>query len=143
MPDRLCLQGILFVPRNDMAWQLLPLELGFGSRQTCRRHLDRWRKTGDFDRLHRSLRAELNAAGLHHSNRLAVRRGKPHRTPRRLRLLGPQHHRLQASRDDPTMIVSQALTMQFKSLQKRWTSTNPLAVSRIHRSLIGRRRRMR
>ncbi|MBM7057545.1 transposase [Streptomyces durocortorensis] len=30
--DRLCLQGILFVLHNDIAWQLLPLELGFGSR---------------------------------------------------------------------------------------------------------------
>ncbi|NUS17772.1 MAG: transposase [Streptomyces sp.] len=29
--DRLCLQGILYVLYNDIAWQLLPLELGFGS----------------------------------------------------------------------------------------------------------------
>ena len=29
--DRLCPQGILYVLHNDMAWQLLPLELGFGS----------------------------------------------------------------------------------------------------------------
>jgi transposase len=33
--DRLCLQGILYVLYNDIAWQLLPLELGFGSGQTC------------------------------------------------------------------------------------------------------------
>lgn len=39
--DRLCLQGILYVLRNDLAWQLLPLELGFGSGQTCWRRLDR------------------------------------------------------------------------------------------------------
>ncbi|MCU4749914.1 hypothetical protein [Streptomyces sp. G-5] len=32
--DRLCLQGILYVLRNDNAWQLLPLELGFASGQT-------------------------------------------------------------------------------------------------------------
>lgn len=31
MPDRLCLQGILFVLYNDIAWQLLPLETGFGT----------------------------------------------------------------------------------------------------------------
>lgn len=30
--DRLCLQGILYVLINDIAWQLLPLALGFGSR---------------------------------------------------------------------------------------------------------------
>ncbi|MEW9337235.1 transposase [Streptomyces tanashiensis] len=36
VPDRLCLQGVLYVLRNDIAWQLLPLELGFGSGRTCR-----------------------------------------------------------------------------------------------------------
>lgn len=63
MWDRLCLQGILFVLYNDIAWQLLPLVLGFGSGQTCWRRLDRWQKAGVFDRLHRVLLAELNAAG--------------------------------------------------------------------------------
>ncbi len=61
--DRLCLQGILFVLCNDIAWQLLPMELRFGSGQTCWRRLDRWQKAGVFDRLHRVLLAELNAAG--------------------------------------------------------------------------------
>ncbi|MET7887845.1 hypothetical protein [Streptomyces avermitilis] len=27
VPDRLCLQGILYMLHNDIAWQLLPLEL--------------------------------------------------------------------------------------------------------------------
>ncbi|WP_416070369.1 transposase, partial [Streptomyces sp. ME02-6991-2A] len=63
VPDRLCLQGILFVLYNDIAWQLLPLELGFGSGQTCWRRLDRWQEAGVFDRLHRVLLAELNAVG--------------------------------------------------------------------------------
>ncbi|HEY9328456.1 MAG TPA: transposase [Streptomyces sp.] len=61
--DRLCLQGVLYVLYNDVAWQLLPLELGFGSGQTCWRRLDRWQKAGVFERLHRHLLAELNAAG--------------------------------------------------------------------------------
>uniref|UniRef100_UPI003558AD84 IS5 family transposase n=1 Tax=Streptomyces halstedii TaxID=1944 RepID=UPI003558AD84 len=61
--DRRCLQGVLFVLYNDIAWQLLPLELGFGSGQTCWRRLDRWQKAGVFDQLHRVLLAELNAAG--------------------------------------------------------------------------------
>jgi len=68
--DRLCLQGILYVLHQDIAWQLPPLELelelelelGFGSGQTCRR-LDRWRQAGVFDQLHRILLAKLNAAG--------------------------------------------------------------------------------
>ncbi len=61
--DRLCLQGILFVLYNDTAWQLLPLELGFSSGQTCWRRLERWQEAGVFDQLHRVLLAELNAAG--------------------------------------------------------------------------------
>ncbi len=35
VPDRLCLQGILHVLHQDIAWQLLPLELGFGYGRTC------------------------------------------------------------------------------------------------------------
>ncbi len=58
--DRLCLQGILYVLHNDTAWQLLPLELGFGSGQTCWRRLERWQQAGVFDQLHRILLAELN-----------------------------------------------------------------------------------
>lgn len=61
--DRLCLQGVLNVLYDDIAWQLLPLELGFGSGQTCWRRLYRWQQAGFFDQLHRSLLAELNAAG--------------------------------------------------------------------------------
>ncbi|EPD55319.1 hypothetical protein HMPREF1211_02788 [Streptomyces sp. HGB0020] len=63
MADRLCLQGILYVLCNDIAWQLLPPELGFGSGQTCWRRLERWQQAGVFDQLHRILLAELNAAG--------------------------------------------------------------------------------
>ncbi|MFG2481025.1 IS5 family transposase [Streptomyces fagopyri] len=44
--DRLCLQGILYVLYNDIAWQLLPMELGFGSGQTCWRRLERWQQAG-------------------------------------------------------------------------------------------------
>ncbi|MFD6424069.1 transposase [Streptomyces sp. NPDC060198] len=61
--DRLCLQGILFVLHDDTAWQLLPLELGFGSGQTWRHRLAPGQRAGVFDRLHRVLLAELNAAG--------------------------------------------------------------------------------
>ncbi|MET9607413.1 transposase [Streptomyces sp. NPDC006512] len=60
--DRLCLQGILYVLHNDIAWQLLPPELEFSSGQTCGR-LERWQQAGVCDQLHRILLAELNAAG--------------------------------------------------------------------------------
>ncbi|MFE3270014.1 IS5 family transposase [Streptomyces sp. NPDC059215] len=61
--DRLCLQGILYVLHQDIAWQLLPLKLGFGCGQTCWRRLNRWQQAGVFEKLHRVLLAELNAAG--------------------------------------------------------------------------------
>lgn len=41
MPDRLCLLGILYVLHNNISWQLLPPEPGFGSGQTCWRRLER------------------------------------------------------------------------------------------------------
>ncbi|WP_369190848.1 transposase [Streptomyces sp. R08] len=62
VPDRLCLQGILCGLLDDIAWQLLPLEQGFGSGQTCWRRLDRWQRAGVFDQLHRRLLAKFNAA---------------------------------------------------------------------------------
>ncbi|GAA0325079.1 hypothetical protein GCM10010302_75250 [Streptomyces polychromogenes] len=58
VPDPQCLQGILYVLINDIAWQLLPLELGFGSGQTCRWRLDRWQQAGVFDRLPAERRRE-------------------------------------------------------------------------------------
>ncbi|WP_436995176.1 transposase [Streptomyces sp. enrichment culture] len=63
VPDRRCLQGILYVLYNDIGWQLLPPELGISSGQTCWRRLVRWQEAGVFDRLHRLLLARLHAAG--------------------------------------------------------------------------------
>ncbi|MGW7613099.1 transposase [Streptomyces sp. NPDC054766] len=60
--DRRCLQGILYVLYNDVSWQLLPLELGFGSGQTCWRRLGRWHEAGVFETLHGIRLAELHAA---------------------------------------------------------------------------------
>ncbi|MFD4633797.1 transposase [Streptomyces sp. NPDC058284] len=62
MADRLCLQGILYVRHQDIAWQLLPLKPGFGSAQTCWRHLERQQQAGVFDQSHRVLLANLRAA---------------------------------------------------------------------------------
>ena len=70
--DRRCLQGILFVLYTGITWQQLPLELGFGSGQTCWRRLDRWQQAGVFEALHRILLAELNAAGLFDWTRACV-----------------------------------------------------------------------
>ena len=53
--DRLCLQGILFVLSTGITWQQLPLELGFGSGQTCWRRLCRWSEAGVFGKIHQVL----------------------------------------------------------------------------------------
>ena len=63
VPDRLTLQGILFVLYTGIGWEDLPQELGYGSGMTCWRRLQRWTDAGVFDRLHHLLLADLNAAG--------------------------------------------------------------------------------
>jgi len=63
VPDRQCLQGILFVLYTGIGWEDLPQELGFGSGMTCWRRLKRWTEVGVFDQLHHPLLADLNAAG--------------------------------------------------------------------------------
>jgi transposase len=62
LPDRLVLQGILFVLWTGIGWEDLPQELGFGSGMTCWRRLRDWQHAGVFDQLHHLLLAELNAA---------------------------------------------------------------------------------
>jgi transposase len=63
LPDRLVLQGILFVLHTGIQWEFLPQELGFGSGMTCWRRLAEWNEAGVWQRLHEALLAELNAAG--------------------------------------------------------------------------------
>lgn len=63
LPNRLVLQGILFVLYTGIGWEDLPQELGFGSGMTCWRRLRDWTEAGVFDQLHQALLAELNAAG--------------------------------------------------------------------------------
>ncbi|WP_330323293.1 IS5 family transposase [Streptomyces anulatus] len=114
--DRLCLQGILFVLHNDIAWQLLPLELGFGSGQTCWRRLDRWQKAGVFDRLHQLLLAELNAAGELDWSRACVdgphprEKGGPDTGPSPVdrRKTGSKHHLICDGRGTPLKVITTA-----------------------------------
>ncbi|MGW1318554.1 IS5 family transposase [Streptomyces sp. NPDC002426] len=117
MSDRLCLQGILFVPYNDTAWQLLPLELGFGSGKTCWRRLDRWQKAGVFDRLHRVLLAKLNAAGELDWSRACVdgshiraKKGARHTGPSPVdrRKAGSSHHLICDGRGTPLKVITTA-----------------------------------
>jgi transposase len=63
LPDRLVLQGILFVLHTGIQWEFLPQQLGFGSGMTCWRRLEEWNCAGVWQRLHRVLLAELQSAG--------------------------------------------------------------------------------
>ncbi|WP_443034191.1 IS5 family transposase [Streptomyces sp. BE282] len=120
VPDRLCLQGILFVLYNDIAWQLLSLELRLGSGQTCWRRLDRWQKAGVFDRLHRVLLAELNAAGELDWSRACVdgshvraKKGGPDTGPSPVdrRKTGSKHHLICDGRGTPLKVITTAATV--------------------------------
>jgi len=114
--DRLCLQGILYVLHNDIAWQLLPLELGFGSGQTCWRRLDRWQRAGVFDQLHRVLLAELNAAGELYWSRVCVdgshirakRGGDTGPLPVDRRKTGSKHHLICDGRGTALKVITTA-----------------------------------
>jgi transposase len=56
------LNGILFVLRSGIAWEMLPKELGCGSGMTCWRRLKAWHKARVWDRLHQVLLSQLRGA---------------------------------------------------------------------------------
>lgn len=62
VPDRAALNGILFVLRTGIPWNLLPPAAGFGSGPTCWRRLRDWQQAGVWTRLHRVLLDRLGAA---------------------------------------------------------------------------------
>src|SRR5215210_1501764 len=84
LPDRLALQGILFVLHTGIAWRHLPPELGFGGGSTCYRRMDEWQRAGVWERLHELLLAELRAYGAT-LNRGRSRRGLGRGAPVTLR----------------------------------------------------------
>jgi transposase len=96
VPDRLCLQGILFVLHTGIGWEDLPQELGFGSGMTCWRRLQRWSDTGVFDQVHQILLARLNAANRIDWTRAAMdgshidaKKGAPEQVHRRSTAVSP------------------------------------------------------
>ena len=95
LSDRQALQGILFVLHTGIAWQHLPLELGFGSGSTCYRRLDEWQQAGVWQRLHALLLAELRTVGeiewsraVVDSSHVQAKKGAPRRA--RARLIEPE-----------------------------------------------------
>ena len=63
VPDRACLQGILFVLREGLRWESLPAELGFGSGRTCQRRLAEWTAAGVWEAAHVDLVTALQRRG--------------------------------------------------------------------------------
>ncbi|WP_405527966.1 IS5 family transposase [Streptomyces canus] len=114
--DRRCLQGILYVLYQDIAWQLLPLELGFGSGQTCWRRLNRWQKADVFKQLHRILLAELNAVRELDWSRACVDGSRPREkggaatgpSPVDRRKTGSKHHLICGGKGTPLHVITTA-----------------------------------
>jgi transposase len=61
-PDRPALCGIIFVLKEGIGWNTLPLALGCGSGTTCWRRFREWRAAGIWGQLHRVLLERLAGA---------------------------------------------------------------------------------
>lgn len=55
VPDRACLNGIMFVLRGGIPWETLPQELGCGSGMTCWRRVRDWQEAGIWGPIHFAL----------------------------------------------------------------------------------------
>src|SRR5919106_2901118 len=60
--DRAALNGIIFVLKSGIPWEMLPQEMGCGSGMTCWRRLRDWQAAGVWARLHRVLLDRLGKA---------------------------------------------------------------------------------
>ena len=90
VPDRACLEGIIFVLKTGMPWQMLPTRLGYGSGSTCWRRFHEWTVSGVWDKVHRKLLSILGEQGELDTERAiidsaSVRALKGGRTPARTR----------------------------------------------------------
>jgi transposase len=91
VPNRAGLEGIIFVLKSGMPWQMLPTELGYGSGSTCWRRFRAWTQSGVWPELHRRLlrmlgrrgRINLERAVIDSTSMRALKGGRtPGRTPR-------------------------------------------------------------
>ena len=63
IPNRACVEGIIFVLKTGMPWQMLPTEWGYGSGSTCWRRFRAWTRLGVWPELHRRLLRVLGRRG--------------------------------------------------------------------------------
>jgi transposase len=52
LPDRACIQGVLFVLRSGIPWRMLPREMNCGSGMSCWRRLRDWQEAGVWQLIH-------------------------------------------------------------------------------------------
>jgi transposase len=91
VPDRACLEGVIFVLKTGMPWQMLPTRLGSGSGSTCWLRFHAWTRLRVWPELHRQLlralgrrgRINLGRAVIDSASARALKGGRtPGRTPR-------------------------------------------------------------
>lgn len=63
VPNRLALEGIMYVLKNGIPWRMLPREIGC-SGVTCWRRLRDWQQAGAWHKLHHLLLDKLGKLGL-------------------------------------------------------------------------------
>ncbi|MFC3492559.1 IS5 family transposase [Glycomyces rhizosphaerae] len=141
IPDRRCLQGVLFVLYTGIGWEHLPQELGYGSGMTCWRWLERWcrgssgrctgcswracmppaRRTGlgsAFDASH--LKAKKGGEGVGPS---PVDRGKP----------GSKHHIVCDGAGLPLRVITTGANVPDIAMAESLIATVPTVAGRIGR----------
>ncbi len=72
IPDRLCLNDILFVLREGLRWQSLPTALGWGSGSTCWRRFNEGTAAGVWEAAHVALVTRLDERCLLNLDRAVV-----------------------------------------------------------------------
>ena len=72
VPDRDCLNGIVFVLREGLRWQSLPASLGWGSGSTCYRRFAEWTAAGVWEHVHIHLVTALGEQSLLQLERTVV-----------------------------------------------------------------------
>jgi len=63
VPNRACLEGIVFILKTGMPWQMLPTRLGYGSGSTCWRRFHAWTLLEVWPQLHQRLLRVLGRHG--------------------------------------------------------------------------------
>src|SRR5512135_2771378 len=63
VPHRACLEGIIFVLKTGIPWQMLPTELGYGSGSTGWRRFHAWTRLGGWPKLYQHLLRVLGRRG--------------------------------------------------------------------------------